>query len=259
MMPYVRKVFDGMEIALRSCIVQISRGDAYEAKLRGDQVLVDLGQRTCTCYHWDLTGIPCVHAYACLMDRRANPENYVHVAYSRETYLKAYEPVIKPMPGPKYWEKVNLRQPLPPAIRVMPGRPKSKKRKKEKGEENVNHPKRPKRQITCGKCGQLGHNKANCKNQPKVVDVGSQKLGGRPPQDTPWVKIRERRKNLGCSVRLLLMMQVLPFRQMLVPPLSNIPPPSTSKSKQRKSRSNNLQLGPNYLLGSLRNDVFVGM
>ncbi|XP_021721011.1 uncharacterized protein LOC110688550 [Chenopodium quinoa] len=129
--PYVKKTFQRIEPAARHCIVQVSRGDSYEVELNSDLVTVDLSKATCTCFHWDLTGIPCVHAYACIMDKRADPEDYVDSAYLVSTYMLAYRLEIAPMPGPKHWEKVKLRQPLPPAIKVQPGRPKSKKRKLE--------------------------------------------------------------------------------------------------------------------------------
>ncbi|XP_021728764.1 uncharacterized protein LOC110695848 [Chenopodium quinoa] len=129
--PYVRKIFQRMEFVSRNCIVQASRGDTYEVKLNDDQVVVDLGEGTCTCYHWQLTGYPCVHAYACVMDQRSDIEQFVHPYYSMNTYRKAYEPPIQPMPGPKQWDRVNVREPLPPAVKIQPGRPKLKKRKLE--------------------------------------------------------------------------------------------------------------------------------
>ncbi|XP_021749521.1 uncharacterized protein LOC110715265 [Chenopodium quinoa] len=112
LMPYVTNLFERIEKATRHCIVQVSRGDSYEVELNGDTVLVDLGNMTCTCYHWQLTGIPCVHGYACILDKRVDPEDYVDGYYTRQKYLYAYEEPVKPMPGPKHWEKHHhLRQP----------------------------------------------------------------------------------------------------------------------------------------------------
>ncbi|XP_021738189.1 uncharacterized protein LOC110704678 [Chenopodium quinoa] len=132
--PYVTKLFERIERAARHCIVQVSRGDSYEVELNGDTVLVDIGDRTCTCYHWQLTGIPCVHRFACILDKRVDLEDFVDEYYTKQKYMHAYEEAVKPLPGPKHWEKHHFTQPLPPAIRVIPGRPKSKKRKLERGE-----------------------------------------------------------------------------------------------------------------------------
>ncbi|XP_021854885.2 uncharacterized protein [Spinacia oleracea] len=82
LMPYIGTVFDGLEKYSRGCIVKQSRDDQYEVELGSDQVTIDLANRTCSCFHWDLTGIPCVHAYSCIMDKRANPDDYVHEYYS---------------------------------------------------------------------------------------------------------------------------------------------------------------------------------
>ncbi|XP_021759926.1 uncharacterized protein LOC110724776 [Chenopodium quinoa] len=93
-MPYVSKVFGRIEKAARYCIVQLSRGDSYEVELNGDKVVVDLKMKACSCYHWQLTGIPCVHAYACILDKRVDPDEYVDAYYSRATYILAYQDAI---------------------------------------------------------------------------------------------------------------------------------------------------------------------
>ncbi|XP_021756141.1 uncharacterized protein LOC110721311 [Chenopodium quinoa] len=132
--PYVKKVFDGLEKYARTCTVQSGRGELYEVEYKDDTCVVNLEARTCTCYRWDLTGLPCVHAFAALVDKRVDPELYVHPYYHIETYLAAYETPIQSMPGAKHWDKVHMREPMPPAFKVQPGRPKAKKRKLEQGE-----------------------------------------------------------------------------------------------------------------------------
>ncbi|XP_021721078.1 uncharacterized protein LOC110688622 [Chenopodium quinoa] len=177
-----------MEPVARHCIVQVSRGVCYEVELNGDQVQVDLGLRTCSYYHWELTGIPCVHAFACILDKRVDPDDYVDGYYSRETYMLAYEDAIKPMLGPKHWEKIDLRQPLPlPPVRVIPGRPKSKKRKLEKGERAKEpQPKSQKLQKRCKKYGQLGHYAKTYGNEPrKAPSTSEPKKSTKPVLNTP--------------------------------------------------------------------------
>ncbi|XP_021718799.1 uncharacterized protein LOC110686481 [Chenopodium quinoa] len=82
-------------------------------------------------FDWDSM---CVHGFACILDKRVDLDDYVDAYYSRATYILAYEDAIKPIPCPKHWEKIDLRKSLPPQVRVMLGRPKSKKMKLEKGE-----------------------------------------------------------------------------------------------------------------------------
>ncbi|XP_021721467.1 uncharacterized protein LOC110689025 [Chenopodium quinoa] len=195
-MPYVTKLYERMERVVRHCIVQVSRDDTYEVNLNSDQVTVDLQNRTCTCYHWQLTGLPCVHGFSCILDKRSDPEEYVDHYYTRERYLEAYDLPVQPMPGPKHWEKIQLREPLPPPVRVMPGRPKSKKRKKEKGEgvADAAEGTSQKRQKRCQKCAQFGHYAKTCSNMPAEVKEPSSKPNsmGKPAVNTPWV-VEQRR------------------------------------------------------------------
>ncbi|XP_021765437.1 uncharacterized protein LOC110729953 [Chenopodium quinoa] len=107
LVPYVRHVLARIDFVARSCVVQPSRGNTFELQLKDDQVLVDLDKETCTCYHWELTSIPCVHAYACMLDVRGDIEAYVDPYYTMDTYRDAYEPAVQPMPGPKHWERVK--------------------------------------------------------------------------------------------------------------------------------------------------------
>ncbi|XP_021723896.1 uncharacterized protein LOC110691282 [Chenopodium quinoa] len=109
--PYVRKLFQRISYVSKNCIIQAARDDTYKVQLKDDQVLVDLGNGTCSCNHWQLTGIPCVHAFACIMDQRSDVEQYVHPYYTMTSYRAAYEPAIQLMPGPKHWERVNMRAP----------------------------------------------------------------------------------------------------------------------------------------------------
>lgn len=131
------------------------------------------------------------------MDKRDDPELYVHPHYYRVTYLAAYENPIQPMPGPKNWEKVKLRQPLPPMLKVQPGRPKANKRKLEPGEGTSAAPegKKPKVMKQCKNCGGFGHFAKTCKaeaapEQPNPPATNPK--GGRPQMQTPWIK--EQRK-----------------------------------------------------------------
>jgi hypothetical protein len=42
---------------------------------------VNLKQKTCACRKWDLTGIPCCHAIACIWFNKKDPEEYVSSYY----------------------------------------------------------------------------------------------------------------------------------------------------------------------------------
>ena len=38
---------------------------------------MNINSRKCSCRKWELTGIPCCHAVACLWHNNYKPENYV--------------------------------------------------------------------------------------------------------------------------------------------------------------------------------------
>ncbi|XP_021774681.1 uncharacterized protein LOC110738596 [Chenopodium quinoa] len=93
--PYVHKLFQRMSYVARNCIIEAARDDTYEVQLNDDQVLVDFPNWSCSCNHWQLTGIPCIHAFACIMDQRVDAEQFVHPYYTMDTYRAAYEPAIQ--------------------------------------------------------------------------------------------------------------------------------------------------------------------
>ncbi|XP_021757537.1 uncharacterized protein LOC110722551 [Chenopodium quinoa] len=170
--PYVKKTFKRIDHVARNCIVQVSRDDAYEVELNSDLVIVDLSK---------------------------DPEDYVDTTYSVDTYMLAYRFEVQPMPDPHPWDKVKLRAPMPPAIKIQPGRPKSKKRKLEQGEEGSQnqHVQQPmKRRSTCSNCGQQGHYEKTCKNLivTPIAVSSPKKEGGKPQFDSEWVKEKRKKK-----------------------------------------------------------------
>ncbi|KAH9612102.1 hypothetical protein KSS87_002582, partial [Heliosperma pusillum] len=164
-MPAVMKQLDITSKLSRHCKLFQSEAHYFEVEYHAERFVVDLHAKTCGCKKWDITGIPCPHVFACIIKKRLDPEDFVHPAYSKEMYLKAYGTMIKALPGPKQWEHTEHPQPAPPAYRKMPGRPSTKKMRKEVGEnEERQLVKKRNTRKKCGNCGQLGHNKKSCKN-----------------------------------------------------------------------------------------------
>ncbi|XP_058769641.1 uncharacterized protein LOC131643444 [Vicia villosa] len=83
--------------------------DQWEVKhaYNGQQFVVDVGKRTCSCRFWDLVGIPCRHACAALAYRQFKPGDYVDNWYSREKYGEAYSVAISPINGMDMWPPVE--------------------------------------------------------------------------------------------------------------------------------------------------------
>ncbi|XP_074270453.1 uncharacterized protein LOC141594179 [Silene latifolia] len=192
-MPYVDKYLDWAKDESRFATFMQSDEHEFEVELRGEQVVVNLLDKTCGCNHWNLTGLPCPHAMACLLEKRMDPKNYVDDFYSKERYMLTYANKVSPMPGVKHWEPTAMPEPLPPPLRTMPGRPKGKKRRKEAGENEEQQLKRGKRSKHCSNCGGSGHYKRTCKNPAAPPNTAVRAPGGRPQKKTEWAKnIREK-------------------------------------------------------------------
>ncbi|KAJ1421768.1 Transposase, MuDR, plant [Sesbania bispinosa] len=81
----------------------------------------------------------------------------------KETFLKAYDWHIHPMPGEEDWPECNYDEILPPNVKIAPGRPK-KKRFREEGEpSNAYKISKKGTKIKCGNCNMEGHNAKTCK------------------------------------------------------------------------------------------------
>ncbi|KAL4346539.1 hypothetical protein GQ457_17G009030 [Hibiscus cannabinus] len=146
-----------------------------------DQHAVDLEAQTCSCRKWDLTdvyfvGIPCIHVASVILHIGARSEDFVNPCYTKETQLKIYSHMVKPLRGPKQWSHYQTDEPiLPPVIRRPIGRSQIKRRKEP--DEPVKATGRLAKlgvQMTCSKYGSKGHNKRSCRGR-----VGGNARAGR--------------------------------------------------------------------------------
>ncbi|XP_074313802.1 uncharacterized protein LOC141648997 [Silene latifolia] len=167
-MPYVDKFLKWAKNEADCCDVWASSNFSFEVMYMSKEYVVDLSTQTCTCGHWQLwTSMPTCNS--AINNQRANYEDFVHEAYTKEKYMAAYEHPIPPMPGISQWERVDMVEPLPPPYRKLPGRPSLKKRRKEAGEKgSTDQQQKQGLQRRCGKCGEIGHNVKTCKNPARA-------------------------------------------------------------------------------------------
>ncbi|CAL9005975.1 unnamed protein product [Prunus brigantina] len=98
--PRIEKIVEKNKVESGYCIPILSGDMKYQVtNMEGGQCVVDLGTRSCSCMRWDLCGIPCSHAIACISRRRQDPFDYVDECYKKAAYLKSYNPIISPMPN----------------------------------------------------------------------------------------------------------------------------------------------------------------
>ena len=70
------------------CIASYAGTNRYQVSCPfGEQFVVDMAGKTCSCHKWQLRGIPCGHAVACINRRHEQPEQHVSHTYLKTTYV----------------------------------------------------------------------------------------------------------------------------------------------------------------------------
>ncbi|KAI8552256.1 hypothetical protein RHMOL_Rhmol06G0252600 [Rhododendron molle] len=161
--PKIQKIIEEMKVEARNCEVAYAGNHIYEVWHGVRTLVVDLANHTCVCRKWDVTGIPCAHAVAAITSAKRQPESYVNECYNRDSYMRAYAPIIHPIPDQTEWVHTEFDPIVPPPLRRPPGRPKKARRR---GPDEPNNPhlaKRTHQSLRCSNCQELGHNTRTCK------------------------------------------------------------------------------------------------
>lgn len=124
---------------------------------------VNLINKTCGCYIFQLTGVPCHHACAAIFKAKERPENYVDAFFKKDAYRATYANAIYPVPHEAEWVKTNSADIDPPLFTRQPGRPRKNRMKGE--DEGPSNGRARKGNVTCGNCKGTGHNVKGC-HQP---------------------------------------------------------------------------------------------
>jgi hypothetical protein len=99
------------------------------------------------------------------------PNNYIHMCFSLETYKKTYQLVLQLVEHESAWPMSPNPNPLPPRVKKMPGRPKENRRR-DPSEPMKSGTKSLKvgTKIRCGRCKNYGHNSRTCSVQMMFTD-----------------------------------------------------------------------------------------
>ncbi|XP_010667686.1 uncharacterized protein LOC104884698 [Beta vulgaris subsp. vulgaris] len=125
--PRIQAKLDLEKVKAADCDVLPSTDTLFNVQYYLDKLNVDLESKTCTCRKWDMLGIPCRHAIACIYFVHKEAEDFVHDSYKREVYLRAYVGSIPPVEGEKHWPRIESNI-SPPPIKIGPGRPRLNRR-----------------------------------------------------------------------------------------------------------------------------------
>ncbi|KAL3376169.1 hypothetical protein AABB24_002889 [Solanum stoloniferum] len=122
------------DMLLNNLCESFNRGPRVSVDGLGGVNIVDMKAKSCTCRRWELTGLPCPHAYACISGNSERVEDYVDTFYTIETFKNVYSHYINPTNPKDHWpEVVDCGEVIPPKIvKKKRGRkPKSRKKPEE--------------------------------------------------------------------------------------------------------------------------------
>ncbi|XP_048421224.1 uncharacterized protein LOC125468812 [Pyrus x bretschneideri] len=122
--PRIFKIIEKSKVESTYCIRKmVGENEHLVQHLSGRQFVVNLKESTCSCKRWDLCGIPCSHAIACIFAKDESVYAYVYDCYKKEAYLNSYDPIIYPIPGMDLWDRTDLTPLKPPICKKQLGRP----------------------------------------------------------------------------------------------------------------------------------------
>ena len=161
--PTIQKKIAACTSLCRRCKLLPGREQHYEVAEMRRRYAVNLGELTCSCNHWQLSGIPCVHAASAILHSGRNIEDLVHEYFTVSMWKKAYEAVIYPFPDVDLTPPNERDKYYPPELKRRAGRPR-KQRRREEGEVGSSSSRA--KTVKCGTCGKEGHNKRGCQGAP---------------------------------------------------------------------------------------------
>ena len=89
--PRIYKKLERIKSEVGHCISRCNGESKYEVEyIYGGRYVVDLNERTCGYGRWGLSGIPCFHVAAAIIEHGEQLETYVDIAYTKETFLSCY-------------------------------------------------------------------------------------------------------------------------------------------------------------------------
>ncbi|XP_010484802.1 PREDICTED: uncharacterized protein LOC104763085 [Camelina sativa] len=180
---YVLDILEKEEEEAMKCEVTKGTHQKFEVWIDGNSqgVCLSTWKWECSCCNWQVTGIPCEHAYAEIIVVGKNVEDFVSPCFSSLVWLEQYDTGPNPVRGQRFWmtnKYVLVKappEPIPPGRNKgqnkkydrIKGKLESPKKKKKKGEPEILKLGRKERIMHCKSCGEAGHNAAGCVKFPK--------------------------------------------------------------------------------------------
>ncbi|GAA0165464.1 hypothetical protein LIER_39988 [Lithospermum erythrorhizon] len=121
--PLIQKLLEDNKINASAYSQVWNGGNEFEVyHVNGEKQVVDMGNKTCTCRKWQLTGIPCCHVVKGCKYRCQKPKDLVDDYYTKDTFMKCYNNVLHPPLPPEMWKKCGFSPIIPPHYTTKRGR-----------------------------------------------------------------------------------------------------------------------------------------
>lgn len=146
----------------RARYARVYRVGEYEFQVDFDdkRCVVRLNDKYCICGQWQVRGIPCVHACACITYTRGNVDDYCSAWFTNEAWKKCYETLCHPIPDESMWPVFENMELNPPVAKKQSGRPKKVRIRSSDEPAKATGQSATKR---CRNCLMFGHNIRSCK------------------------------------------------------------------------------------------------
>nr|GEX95929.1 transposon protein, putative, Mutator sub-class [Tanacetum cinerariifolium] len=145
--------------------------DEFQVYYGRTQHCVHIGDKTCSCGAWQLSGILCCHATAAIRSRSKNPFDYLDQCYSKEKFIAAYNHPIKVVGSEEFWPNSDRGELSPRLPKPMPGRLKKARRRRKyepkKSKTKLSH---HGRDMHCGNCNSNTYNSKTV-HPPRMMQV----------------------------------------------------------------------------------------
>ncbi|PWA75659.1 hypothetical protein CTI12_AA115750 [Artemisia annua] len=172
--PTAQHVLEGIKKEAIRYNVLWNGGDKFQVTGPwGDQCVVNIVEKSCTCRRWEITGLPCKHVVATNWNMALNRqevgavETWAHPCYYLNTWEATYKHNVSPITSNEHWEKSSVPTTIvPPKSQPNAANSTSKKRVRLalETEEIVKNGKLSKawKSVRCSVCGIAGHNRKTC-------------------------------------------------------------------------------------------------
>ena len=146
----------------RSPYARVYRVGDHEFQVDFDdkRCVVKLDERYCICGQWQVRGIPCIHACACISTVRGNVVDYCSKWFTTESWKRCYSSSCHPIPDESMWPIFENLELNPPFVKKQSGRPKKVRIRSSDEPKKVTGQSATKR---CKNCLMFGHNVRTCK------------------------------------------------------------------------------------------------